>query len=211
MQFPNFDPHKGIHEVVGSMSCPVCDFKDNKRTSADLLNNGHLMCPQCGRISVGDHLRSEKTFKPTSLIRTLVKSAGAILEHLGAGDVSDSWQFIYLWSSRSFLIDRKIDGHYVRLEFNVTYESDCQVAERTTTSDKQFAGFVWDHRKFEQDKGRALPPGIAALFEKLAADQYGLWSIYQSWGNTHWVRGDWHWHSKTHAGLRAIRLTVSWR
>lgn len=212
MEFPNYDITKPPHAVVGSCDCIVCGYKGRKN-KADILNSsgGELYCRRCGKISIGYWMENGRKLSPNSMMARTIAAVAPILDFLGSTPKKDSWEFIHLTGSRCFMVQRKIDGHYVKLDFEVTYDSDVDVAQRTRTDDPQFAGRQYDAPRYQRQFSKPLPPGIAKLFEKLAAEQFGMWSIYQSWGDTRWIKGDWHWFSQHHAGIRAIRLYVSWR
>jgi hypothetical protein len=206
MHFPNFDPTKDRNAIVAKTDCPVCDFKDSSTSNAKILNIGLLRCPRCGLININEQLRSDRAFKPTSLIRQLVQSVAPILDYLGTGDTRESWQTLNLWSSKMLLISRRIDGHIVRLDFIVNYESDCQIANATRINDADAAGIPYNPQKY-----LSIPPGIAALFEKLAAEQFGLFGKTQPACDTTWIKGNLDWKTRDQYDVRGIRVLVSWR
>lgn len=217
MQIPYYDPKKEHRAVVGTYDCPTCDFRSGSKHSADLLNNGRLRCSKCGVVLLGDNLLCQRTFKPNSLIRQLVHVAAPILDHLGTGDLDrDHWDFIYLLGARRFLVARQVDGGEVRLEFHVTYESDCQIAAGigATTPAKDRVGGAWDRRHFETMRSpKPLTPGVAALFDKLTAEHFNVWGTeLQRWGSVSWVKGNYHWNAaKTAGGVRGVFVDVTWR
>lgn len=215
MQLPYYDPRKEQDAVVGSIACPVCDFRGREAT-AEIINGGGLRCPKCGSIRVGYCLMSRKVFKPTSLIRQLVQVATPVLDYLGAGDPEDEyWQFIQLGStSQSFEVFHKLDDCRVQIRFSVLYESDCQVARRTDATSKNHAGLAWDQQRFERERcrGRVLPTELAAFIKKLVSDGYQMLGDYylQHWGKLRLVKGDWHSEPIVGGRPRGVFLNVAW-
>jgi hypothetical protein len=213
----HYDRTKDFHEVVSTILCPICNFKQSDHEQmADFHNDGTLRCPKCGLVTYSRDMRYEGFFGSDNPIRALVHAEASLLTYLGPGSASDWKQAIHIASPLMFQIGRVLDGQRVDITFWTNFSTDVERCRDAKVSDPNFPGVAWIRESFETFSGKKLSPALADFFQKLAESEFGLseeaifWRLGngQSGGELKWIKGAW--HRSTHGTPAGIRVDVTW-
>src|SRR5579871_2211970 len=210
-----FNPQLEIYDKVADAQCPLCNLQNDQHTNpftdapspAILLNNGEIVCPRgCGFIRLDRQVDKADMLNSKGLMRRLAQSTRQARQLFPSIEgVHDCLTLLY--SSRSIWMSRPAEGLLLRLEFECTYASDCDIAD-TIKSANQSWGYY--HNLEHLKRGVRIPPALASVCQRLFEAGYAVAGKDHYGNHLTFFKGDSHWDSNTSCRSRGIWLRLNW-